>query len=350
MIGLSLLAVGAAIFILLGALLLVIADIGEDPLHRTALRAIFWSLMHVLNVTAKLLMIVGASVGLAAAIAGNGTFEERMRGIGRAGGIVLSRPRTKAIAAALTFAAGLLGLIWPLAAAILVTRVAAVGLLTAGAVWVFDLVGASHWATATDASQSGGRRLALTLLVSAAVVPVFLVVGGMAFVRALRPPVYTRIDADPNSCNGSPVLCDRRLDQVAFAGTHNSMSAESDGYIGAHQAFGLLAQLTGGVRAFLVDLHYGGKAGGKLTRTDLEGRGRALGQVRRHQSGGAGGAQGPAPASGRRARAPRRVPVPRLLRGGRHSGTACVQALARMARGERQPGCDPGARGPRVGD
>src|SRR5262249_31864540 len=93
---------------------------------------------------------------------------------------------------------------------------------------------------------------------AAAIVPLFLVVGGMAFVRAVRPPTYARIDPDPNDCNGSPILCDKRLDQVAFAATHNSMSAETDSFTGAHQRGGLLSQLTGGVRAFLIDFHYGG--------------------------------------------------------------------------------------------
>ena len=268
-IGLSMLIIGVSIFIVLGAVLQVVADVGTNPVQRTALRAVFWSLMHVLNVTAKLLMIVGASLALAAAIAGSGTFEERMRGIAQAGRIVLARPGTKALAALSAVAAGLFGLIWPLATAQLITRVAAVGLLTTGAVWIFDLAGAAAWANGHDSVHPMSRRVFISMLTAAAVAPLFLIVGGMTFVRALRPPAYARINADPNSCNGSPLLCDRRLDEVAFAATHNSMADEAEHFTGAHQKFGMLAQLAGGVRAFLIDLHYGGTITGQLVHTDV---------------------------------------------------------------------------------
>ena len=43
----------SCIFAVLGALLNVVADVGQDPRQRTALRAVFWSTMHVLNVTGK---------------------------------------------------------------------------------------------------------------------------------------------------------------------------------------------------------------------------------------------------------------------------------------------------------
>ena len=59
-------------------------------------------------------------------------------------------------------------------------------------------------------------------------------------------------------CNGHASLCDRRLDQVAFAGSHNSMSAASDpGWLFAEQLTGIPAQLDSGVRALLVKTHYG---------------------------------------------------------------------------------------------
>ena len=48
-----------------------------------------------------------------------------------------------------------------------------------------------------------------------------------------------------------------RLDEVVLAGTHNSMAASADGWLAARQTGGVGAQLAGGVRAFLLDLHYG---------------------------------------------------------------------------------------------
>ena len=65
-------------------------------------------------------------------------------------------------------------------------------------------------------------------------------------------------------CNKHLELCDRTLDRVVFAGTHNSMSAPSELRLVliAHQSGGILAQLSKGVRAFLIDLHYGSQVQG----------------------------------------------------------------------------------------
>jgi hypothetical protein len=68
-------------------------------------------------------------------------------------------------------------------------------------------------------------------------------------------------DPDPvrvGRCNGSAALCDKRLDEVVFAGTHNSMSADGEpGWLFAAQDAGIPTQLREGVRALLIDTHYG---------------------------------------------------------------------------------------------
>jgi hypothetical protein len=59
-------------------------------------------------------------------------------------------------------------------------------------------------------------------------------------------------------CNGHRALCDRRVDTVAFAATHNSMSADREpGWLFPAQDDGIAAQLQDGVRALLIDTHYG---------------------------------------------------------------------------------------------
>ena len=70
-------------------------------------------------------------------------------------------------------------------------------------------------------------------------------------------------------CNGSLELCDRRLDEVVFAGTHNSMAASARELARrpADRA-GSGRSSTAGVRAFLIDLHYGGRSGDRI-RTDV---------------------------------------------------------------------------------
>ena len=256
-VGVSLFGVGVAIFLLLGALLVVVADVGEDPLHRTALRAVFWSLVHVLNVTAKLLMVGGASLGLAAALAGTDSFEERIRGIAQAGRIVLARPTAKALAALGCVAIGIFGLIWPLATGQLLVRVAAVALFTLGLVWAFDLVGAARWAVSAPGPYGLARRRLLIIVSTVAVcVPLLLILGGMAFVRSVRPTSLDRANIHDTGCNGLPKLCAKPIDQVVFAGTHNSMAASVEGFLGARQTGGIGAQLASGIRAFLIDLHY----------------------------------------------------------------------------------------------
>ena len=69
-------------------------------------------------------------------------------------------------------------------------------------------------------------------------------------------------------CNGMDQLCDRRIDEVVFAGTHNSMSAaEEPGWYLAEQVRPIRAQLDDGVRAFLIDVYYG-YATNRGVRTD----------------------------------------------------------------------------------
>jgi hypothetical protein len=58
-------------------------------------------------------------------------------------------------------------------------------------------------------------------------------------------------------CNGNAHLCDRRLDQVAFAATHNSMSAaDQEGWRAAQQEKGIPSQLNAGIRGLLIDMYY----------------------------------------------------------------------------------------------
>ncbi|MGD9890853.1 MAG: hypothetical protein AB7U18_06125 [Dehalococcoidia bacterium] len=64
--------------------------------------------------------------------------------------------------------------------------------------------------------------------------------------------------AEIDRCNGHAELCDRTLPEVAFAATHNSISAarEPGWYFASHDG-GILAQLQAGIRGFLIDTHYG---------------------------------------------------------------------------------------------
>ncbi|MBP8972838.1 MAG: hypothetical protein KBH93_03090 [Anaerolineae bacterium] len=58
-------------------------------------------------------------------------------------------------------------------------------------------------------------------------------------------------------CNGHEALCDRRFNEVVFPATHNAMSASNLGWVWPHHDGDLSIQLKAGVRAFLLDTHYG---------------------------------------------------------------------------------------------
>ena len=62
------------------------------------------------------------------------------------------------------------------------------------------------------------------------------------------------------ACNGHAELCDRPLDEVAFAATHNSMSAASEGWFFAAHRDGIAEQLDAGIRGLLIDVWYGSPA------------------------------------------------------------------------------------------
>jgi hypothetical protein len=77
------------------------------------------------------------------------------------------------------------------------------------------------------------------------------------------------------SCDGSPMLCSRPLNKVIFPGTHNSFAASKEpGWYFANQTYPIPRQLRDGVRALLIDIHYGvyDAATGRV-RTDLAAEG-----------------------------------------------------------------------------
>jgi hypothetical protein len=109
------------------------------------------------------------------------------------------------------------------------------------------------------------------------------VVGGLAVVIATLavatgrdgPEAPAVAAAAPARCNGSAALCDRRLDQVVLAGTHNSYAAaDQPGWYFPNQRRTIKRQLDDGIRALLLDVHLGvaDPQTGRV-RTDLEAEG-----------------------------------------------------------------------------
>jgi hypothetical protein len=99
--------------------------------------------------------------------------------------------------------------------------------------------------------------------VAAVVLVLVLVIPGGGRVTARAPGA-------PEACNGFAELCSKRIDEVTFAATHNSMSAAQEpGWFLPNQRYGITRQLDDGIRGLLIDTHYG------IPR----GNGRGFGQV-----------------------------------------------------------------------
>ncbi len=84
----------------------------------------------------------------------------------------------------------------------------------------------------------------------------------------------TTSNPSAQTCNGSQALCGKRIDQVVFPGTHNSYAAsDQPGWHFATQRYGIARQLDDGIRALLLDVHYGVSAGNGVVRTDFAAEG-----------------------------------------------------------------------------
>ncbi len=117
------------------------------------------------------------------------------------------------------------------------------------------------------------RRVAavggFAVVVVAVIALILVLTGGASSVQASAVP----------ACNGYPQLCDRRLDEVVFAGTHNSMSAaDSPGWLIANQDRTVSQQLQDGIRLFKISSHYGVATTGGVY-TDIAAEGRRLNRV-----------------------------------------------------------------------
>ena len=97
-----------------------------------------------------------------------------------------------------------------------------------------------------------------TLLVALAVAGV--IVGGAADEPA----------AAISACEGHAELCDRSLDEVVLAATHNSMSVPLAGWFSALQDHSITGQLDAGVRGLLIDTHYADRLANGRVRTAFD--------------------------------------------------------------------------------
>lgn len=183
-----------------------------------------------------------------------------------------STPRTRVVSALAMMAAGGAIIVWTDTFLSIAALAVAAVLLYLGAVRLLTVVGRSDGPTTRAEVGAVIRRRAwhhpkLRVAIGGLVVLTVLMVGGLWATAGARSRSERN---DQRKCNGYASLCDRRLDEVAFAGSHNAMSVATDpGWLFFEQGRSIPAQLDGGVRALLVKTHYGIRTNIRLTGTDL---------------------------------------------------------------------------------
>lgn len=253
----ALFAVGLALIAVLPAGRLVAAVLTRDP----ALRGVVHGLWVAYFGPVKPLAVIAGSAGVVLAAAGS-TMLEAVDPFTRIKALLAwltapLRPTAHIGRAILLLAAGTYGAVAPARAAAGFVAVAGLLLVYLGLREVFRLVLATG--PGMIAAPAGGRtdaRAWRTVAVVGVVLAVAL--GGGAFLLFRAPPPPPETAGVVTVCNGSPKLCDRRVDQVVFPGAHNAMSnAEIPGWLFPHHNHAFPRQLQDGVRALLIDVHYG---------------------------------------------------------------------------------------------
>ncbi len=253
----------------------VLGQVG-DPAARDAANALWDSLLGDLRTALLLIAVAGAILAAAArSLFQAVSLEGPLR---RAWELVTVAPEATParVVRALAFvAAGVIALVEPSVIVDAMLLVAGLLLVGTGVNELIRLTSGPERTAARVAGERGGdapsgrlRRLVVVGLIALAVVSIASALlvreGGVeAVVPALK------------ACNGHRELCDRRLNEVAMAGTHNAMSAVTNpGWLFAQQDRGMDAQLADGIRALLFDTHYGQPAGGsvktELTQSEAE--------------------------------------------------------------------------------
>jgi hypothetical protein len=269
-------AVGAAGALLLVALLVLEARTlagvyGEDELTdeevRAAVSGLFDAFLGDLLDWALLLALLGVAVAAAAAALDPEDVEEPAQRLRR----LVQRPSAGWARALRGVAALVLG-IFAVLDPTLALQIAAV---VVGAFLVFFgmsevlLLLARPGQSRAEAERARGRAF-----VGAGAAGVLVVGALIALVVAVTTSAPEPSIAEPGGragkCNGSFALCELRLNEAVWGGTHNSFSAaDSPDWFIANQRHGIPRQLKDGVRLFLIDPHWGVETGNGRVRTDF---------------------------------------------------------------------------------
>jgi hypothetical protein len=245
----------------------LVVDRVTDPDARAAVEATWDTFLNGLRTT--LLIAAGAGVILAAAtrsvirpIRIERPVEEAWRRLTT----VPERPAARSVRGLILVLAGLLIVLNRDAAIELAVLAVGLYVLYKGVEELLRLIAAPEAAPAPAAAGARSNRRRRVALGAAAATFTGLVAVGLISTFNTTSRASPSLDA----CNGSARLCERPLADVAFPATHNAMSgADVPSYLFASQEHGIARQLDDGVRALLIDTHYGIPANGGAVKTDL---------------------------------------------------------------------------------
>jgi hypothetical protein len=281
-------AVGTSAALLAAALLvlrvrLLAGVIGEDELTdadvRGAVAGVLDAFLADLVAVALLLALGGLVVGAAAAALDPEHVDQPMTRLRRR---VAGPPRTRwgrALRGVGALLLGVLVVLEPLLALELGAIVAGAFLIFYGTSELLVMIQPSG-AAAPEGKRSRRRALAVAAAAGgvcvAVVLALVLVVTDDEGDGALATAATTR----SGTCNGSVSLCELRLNEAVFAGTHNSFSAaDSPGWFLANNRRTIPRQLQDGIRLFLIDAHWGVEDDRGRVRTDFRAEGRSKNRV-----------------------------------------------------------------------
>src|SRR5919108_1413365 len=270
-------ATGVVGAVLAGALLILRARVlagvvGEEEVTdeevRDAVRGLLDAYVGDLVGWALLLALLGLVVAAAAAALDPEDVEDPVR---RMRDRIFRRPRTtagRAVRGLAALAGGIVVVLNPTLALQLLAIGAGALLVFFGSTEILVLL-QRPGQTRVEGERMRRRAFAAAgtagaVVVGAAVALVVVVTSGGADPQAAERVVYS------GKCNGSFGLCDVRLNEAVFAGTHNSFSAaDSPGWFIANQRRTIGRQLEDGIRLFLIDPHWGVRDQEGKVRTDF---------------------------------------------------------------------------------
>lgn len=277
----ALFAVALALIAVLPAGRIVAAAITPDA----TLRGVVHGLWSAFFMPVKPLAVIAGSTGVVLSAAGGTMLEAvdpfaRFKALWRWLTAPLT-PRAQIGRSVLLLAAGTFAVVSPSRATTGIIAIIGFLLVYIGLREVFRLVLARTGVSTAAATAPTARteaRAWRTLAVVAAVLVVAL--GGTALLVFRAPASPLEEAGVVTACNGSPKLCNRSLNQIVFAGAHNAMSnAEIPGWLFPHQSHAFPGQLADGVRALLIDVHYGVPAEEHVI-TDFDREGGSVDKIR----------------------------------------------------------------------